>query len=288
MRTLRGKVAGFGARTLREPLDRVARRYLISTALAVACVLTVYVGAFRQYQRLTPARTYTTATRERATMRLPDGTQVTLAPNTSVTVDAGFGVTNRSLHLTGQAYFAVVAGAAHPFVVHTGDIATRVLGTTFTVRHYASDREVVVAVQSGKVVTGWRTPVVLTRDMLAHVTDSTVTVAAGADLREYLEWTQGHLVFNNVRAAELVKVLGQWYGLTFRFADSTLQSHPLTGAFDDRYPQQEVLQNLQLLLGVQMQFDGNTVTLISRPPVKTVWPRRTPKEFGPPRMEVGQ
>jgi ferric-dicitrate binding protein FerR (iron transport regulator) len=279
------------ARSIRRAEQGTLRRvlaYVLPTGGALVIAVAVYLGMRIPHGHGVPARTYATRAGERATIRLDDGTTATLAPQTSMTVGAGYGVTHRDVRLTGQAYFDVAPTASNPLVVHAGAVTTRVLGTAFMVRYYASDREVVVAVRSGKVVTGNKAAVTLTKNMVARLTDSTVRVVVDTDLREYIEWTQGRLVFAKVRAAEVVTVLGQWYGLTFRFADSTLQDQPLTGAFDDRDSKQDVLQNLELLLGVQMRFDGNVVTLVPQQQAKTPKTRMAPIETGTMHTEVGR
>ena len=40
--------------------------------------------------------------------------------------------------LRGEGLFKVTHDAAHPFVIHTGDISTKVLGTEFNIRSYSA------------------------------------------------------------------------------------------------------------------------------------------------------
>jgi ferric-dicitrate binding protein FerR (iron transport regulator) len=235
-----------------------------------------------------PARRYTTLPGQRKVVRLRDGTRIVLAPQTVLVVQAGFGTRNRDVMLSGQANFDVPSSANVPFLVRAGDAVTRVLGTDFTVRRYPGDRDVVVAVSAGKVVTGRGTLVTLAQNMVARLTDSNVVVSSDADLRQYLEWREGRLVFSKVSATEVTTVLGHWYGLKFRFADSALATHLITGAFDDRYPREEVLQNLQLILGVRMVFDHDVVTLIPARPTAAPARRMVPDEMRKLPMEVGQ
>jgi transmembrane sensor len=254
-----------------------SRRYLWIGGAALAAVA-LY---FSLPNRATPpsARTYATHVGERTTVRLDDGSRITLAPNTKIVVTGGFGGAQRNVQLAaGQAYFDVASRPKSPFTVTSGRVTTRVLGTQFTVRRFAAERDVIVAVQTGKVATGRGTPVILTGDMLARITDSTTIVTPDANVRQYTEWTQGRLVFNDVVASEVTAVLGQWYGLTFRFADSTLIHRHLTGVFDDRDSRQDVLQNLKLVLGVRMQFDDNVVTLIPDASTKAPARRRSARD----------
>ena len=243
-----------------------SRRPLLGSTTAIGA-LTILVAAVlitrpsTNTVGATPAAHYVTRAGQRSTVRLADGTRVTLGPQTSLDVGQDFGTRHRTVAVTGEAYFEVTPTARQPFTVHAAHVTSRVLGTAFTIRHYPADRDVQIAVRSGRVSIDARTPVVLTQNMTAHVTDSTVTVAADADLREYIEWTNGRLVFSKARVGEVVTTLGQWYGLEFRFADSTIADRHITAVFDAD-ARQEVLQTLQLMLDVRMKFDGNTVTLV--------------------------
>jgi ferric-dicitrate binding protein FerR (iron transport regulator) len=53
--------------------------------------------------------------------------------------------------LTGEAFFEVAQDAAHPFIIHSGGVTTRVLGTSFNVKSYPGQSDIRVMVVSGKV-----------------------------------------------------------------------------------------------------------------------------------------
>src|SRR5690606_22977878 len=53
--------------------------------------------------------------------------------------------------LRGEALFDVERDTLRPFYVYAGDVVTKVLGTSFTVRAIESDKKITVAVKTGKV-----------------------------------------------------------------------------------------------------------------------------------------
>ena len=57
----------------------------------------------------------------------------------------------REVFLSGEAFFQVAKDPARPFLVHTGEVVTRVLGTSFRVKAPEDNGEVVVSVRTGKV-----------------------------------------------------------------------------------------------------------------------------------------
>ncbi|MDI9871393.1 FecR family protein [Flectobacillus roseus] len=84
-------------------------------------------------------------------VKLPDGSQVLLSKNSKISYPNPFGVTQRSVYLSGEAFFEVVKNPSKPFVVYANELATRVLGTSFTISSYDKADEVKVIVKTGKV-----------------------------------------------------------------------------------------------------------------------------------------
>lgn len=84
-------------------------------------------------------------------IRLPDGSHIVLAPNAQLAVHKAFNATNRDVRLLGEASFNVHRDPTRPFLVYSGDIVTKVLGTTFRIRAGDPAQPIQVTVQSGKV-----------------------------------------------------------------------------------------------------------------------------------------
>jgi transmembrane sensor len=67
------------------------------------------------------------------TFLLPDGTKVHLSPQTTISLDKGYGKDNREIHLSGEALFDVPKAPNWPLVVDTRLLRIEVLGTRFRV-----------------------------------------------------------------------------------------------------------------------------------------------------------
>ena len=76
---------------------------------------------------------------ERSGVTLPDGTQVKLNAESSLSYTHDFGRELRQVNLEGEAYFEVTRNEDKPFVVHTEYLDIEVLGTSFNV--YSYERE---------------------------------------------------------------------------------------------------------------------------------------------------
>lgn len=82
---------------------------------------------------------------------LPDGSKITLSPESSLRYSASFTAAKREVFLEGEAFFEVERDIRRPFLVYTSDLTTKVLGTCFRVKAYEGEKETTVTVKTGKV-----------------------------------------------------------------------------------------------------------------------------------------
>jgi transmembrane sensor len=131
-------------------------------ALRAAALVAIVAGGYAAVRALdreegtTPPATVAatmlaTATGERDSVRLGDGTLVVLGPESRLEVAAGFGDDRRDVTLVGDGYFEVQHDDARPFTVHAAGASVRDIGTVFTVRA-RGDAPVTVIVTRGAVL----------------------------------------------------------------------------------------------------------------------------------------
>jgi transmembrane sensor len=82
---------------------------------------------------------------------LEDGSVVMLQPNASLYYPEKFGKQNRAVKLVGDAFFEIAKDPNKPFLVHHDKLVTRVLGTSFYIKHNDTDDLVEVEVRTGRV-----------------------------------------------------------------------------------------------------------------------------------------
>lgn len=82
---------------------------------------------------------------------LEDGSQVTLQPKSKLSYPEHFNTDKREVYLTGEGFFEVQKNPQKPFFVYTGNITTKVLGTSFYVKSIDGVKKVEVEVVSGRV-----------------------------------------------------------------------------------------------------------------------------------------
>jgi len=175
-----------------------------------------------------------------------------------------------------------------PFVVRTGSVTTRVLGTTFGIRKYPTDRETRVTVTAGKVTTSGRAAhIVVTAGMMAQVTDSTVT-SMTIDAETATSWTRSVLVFHDAAVSTVLAELGEWYGYNFRIEDTSVTRRHVTATFK-LSTFGETLEDLGELLDVTMSVRDTIVTLRPRRSARrTINDKSNVHEQWQPSREVGR
>jgi transmembrane sensor len=82
---------------------------------------------------------------------LPDGSQMTLMAHSQASYPHSFDADKREVNLKGDALFSVIHEGKRPFLVYSGTLVTRVLGTQFRVHARPGESQMMVSVLSGKV-----------------------------------------------------------------------------------------------------------------------------------------
>jgi transmembrane sensor len=204
---------------------------------------------------------------ERRTMRLPDGSEVTLGFASRMKIDSSFGKPYRDVLLEGEALFRVTHDSSKAFRVWVGDAVAVDLGTEFVVRAYPETNEVRVGVTEGAVGfarrggSPWEVTVLHPRDVgLLQDTARTATVKHDQDMSRLLAWTTGSLVFDNTPLSQVALELSRWYDVNVRVADPVLASRLLTVTFAPQEQLDEVLRVIGLQFDARVERQGRVIT----------------------------
>jgi ferric-dicitrate binding protein FerR (iron transport regulator) len=235
-------------------------------------------GAVVWSQFLQPAQTaesfaqreFITGRAQQTDVRLPDGSVVTLAPESRLRIADDFGAQAREVHLTGQAAFQVTHDVQRAFRVHAAGVTTEVLGTHFAVRAYADDPDMSVALVDGRVRV--RSSADGEEARALTLRPGQVARAAGgnapriddeASVAVFLAWTEGELVFEDTPLSQVAHELGRWYDVDIQLADTSLSERRLTATLG-REPIAEVLELIVLSLDLRYERAGREIVLSTR------------------------
>ena len=193
---------------------------------------------------------------------LSDGTAVHLNAGARLSYPERFSGDQRAVTLTGEAFFAVAENKAKPFVITTGAVATRVLGTSFVVNAPRAD-SVLVTVLTGKVAlseTGQAdNRLVMTPGERGTYRKGRLAKMPNPD-PNFRSWQTGTLTFRNAPLPEVIRYLERHYRTPMRLGSEALDTCRLTSAFNHQ-PLPEVLAELELVLPLRVETRGDTLLL---------------------------
>ncbi|MBQ8502481.1 MAG: FecR domain-containing protein [Bacteroides sp.] len=148
---------------------------------------------------------------------LSDGTEVFLNAGSRLIYPTRFLRKERIVTLEGEAYFKVAKDKTRPFIVQSGNVQTRVLGTEFNISSYsASDVHVTLIEGSVQVETSDSLRIITPGQDLCVRKDGTISVEE-IDLHSYMYWRDGYFYFDNLPLVEVLQSIGRWYNVGVEF-----------------------------------------------------------------------
>jgi len=179
---------------------------------------------------------------------LPDGSSVLLQPHSSISYSEVFNEARREVRLSGQAFFEVMKDTARPFYVYSGEMVTKVLGTSFTVSAFEEASSFSVVVKTGKVSVFAQKGKQAGEESPAAAIDLTPFQQAVFD-REELSFTRSQIrpsglavlapsainfyEFDDTPAPEVFRRLGKAYGVLIELDEQLLSDCALTTTLSD-------------------------------------------------------
>jgi transmembrane sensor len=286
---------------------------LIGSALAVAAVTGLFLYRSPAAPRkISPATAQVsevvTRNGSRTNLYLPDGTRVWLNAGSRITYNKDFGTANngtgdpnnssgvsasREVNLTGEAFFDVAHNPGKPFIIHTKRIDIRVLGTSFNVKSYPSDKTTETILIHGSIEVAIRNKankrIILrpNEKLVVDNEDSTilqrhVSTRPAAPLAEHppviiqkptyehttgtmveTSWVNDRLIFQEETFGELAKQMERWYGVTITFTRPELQALQFTGSFRQETIQQ-ALDALTLTAAFNYTISGTQINIYEK------------------------
>lgn len=216
---------------------------------------------------------------QKSTITLSDGSTVRLNADSKLTYPEKFTGGTRELVLEGEAFFMVSKDPQRPFIVRSGDLATKVLGTSFNIRAFPREKiEVTVAtgkVQVASIADAMNETAALTDDSeedtllltpgkqaVFNPSDNTLTEKQ-VNLPEYLAWKDGILRFNNISFAEAAKKLSRWYGIRVMLDNEKLKNCRIQGEYKDQ-SLENVLKTLEFTFGIGHEITGEGLLITGK------------------------
>jgi transmembrane sensor len=166
-------------------------------------------------------------------IEMKDGTVILLQPASEVSFPEIF-QEKREVYLSGEAFFEVTRNVNQPFLVYANEVTTKVLGTSFLVKAYKHDKEIVVAVKTGKV--------------------SVFTTTSGnkEETQDEIVVTPNQQIIYNRNENLAVKMLVD--------DPQVIEQQPPVKASYKNVPVVEIFQALEKSYGIRIEYDANALS----------------------------
>jgi len=175
---------------------------------------------------------------------------------------SSFDLSGRIVELNGEAFFDVEKNEKVPFIVRTTYADIKVLGTSFNIKAYREDEQLMVTVQSGKV------QVDMPESMTRLIANEQLLLNIGSgdfqkkkeDIQRVKSWMNGGLYFDKTPIRSVVSELQRMYDCEILFDPRFVYDEYIYGEHDNK-SLEAVLKSIQYSTDIRYRKEGESYTL---------------------------
>jgi transmembrane sensor len=191
---------------------------------------------------------------------LPDSSVVILSGDSKLKYPSSFDhLKTREVSLEGEAFFDIKHITLKPFIVHTGNLETKVLGTAFNIKAFPDEDNITVTVRRGRVsvndqnkILGIITP----NEQITYAKSKIKSSIQTVKNESYLTWRQEDLLIDNLTISGAAKLLEDRYNVKIIIIDNPdVESLRFTTTFSKNEPLDEVLSSICLFYGLGYTYN---------------------------------
>lgn len=183
----------------------------------------------------------------RTQVMLPDGSKVWLNAESTIKFSVPFPKSSRDVDLKGEAFFDVTKNPERPFVVHSGKVDVKVLGTRFNYKAFDEDKNIEVVLEEGKIALktslGTTETIMKPGDRAVIEKESGEASITNQKIGKYTAWHTGKLVFDNTPMSEVAQMLEHWFGVEVIVQNPDILNYRFTTTFEN----ESLFQVIELL-----------------------------------------
>ncbi|MCP2028289.1 hypothetical protein L1276_003459 [Flavobacterium sp. HSC-32F16] len=191
-------------------------------------------------------------------IQLSDGSKIYLAANSSFQYPEKFEGSERKVSLLkGNAFFEIAKDKTHPFIITSGELKTRVVGTSFHIQMSKSKCEVIVV--TGKVN-------VTTKGQSVDLVPNEQALFESQKLRKQLaeksflvNWYNTDVTLNQTTLKQVITILQYKYGVSFQYDNEQVLATPLTVFITKDAALENVLEQINYITNLKFKVYGEIV-----------------------------
>lgn len=242
-----------------------AVRWVAAASVLLLCTL-AFIERDQIRQLFSPVQQLFANTKygERKIITLTDGTKIWLAAGSRLQYPSAFDGHTRDVSFSGEAFFEVAKDKAHPFIIHTGNITTKVLGTSFDLSAYKEQKQITVTLLTGKVAfsDGRKSVFILPNQQAIYQKEKgTITSENYPDAQQMLARRDGNYEYNNLPVAEIIEDLKKNYNLDIT-VDGPIDQCLFYGRIRQDEDPEKFLRKLCLVMNATLKKEGNAFRIM--------------------------
>jgi transmembrane sensor len=176
---------------------------------------------------------------------LPDGTKVWLNAASSLKYPTLFKGSQRTVELTGEAYFEVTKNAAMPFYVKVNNMQVKVLGTHFNIMAYSNEPAIKTTLLEGSVQLSSGAAInKLKPGQQGMLKNGQITIS-DINAEHVIAWKNGYFEFNRSGIHEIMNQLARWYDIEIAY-EGNMPDDEFVGKIERSAKLSQVLNILKL------------------------------------------
>lgn len=219
--------------------------------ISIAAILVISLGVF-----MNTSKTITNGIGDTQTIVLEDGSKVDLNANSSVSFKRFFWSNNKTLNLTGEAYFTISKG--DNFKVETSKGTVKVLGTEFNIKDRTNFE---LKCYEGKVEFSQKNTTssakILTKGMQIYIEED--GIKNNTFIEDIPSWRKGLSKFDEKPLYLVLEELTQYFDITFYTKDINT-NRLFSGSFEHKNLE-VALKSTLVPMGLKYKLDQNTYIL---------------------------
>lgn len=247
------------------------RRFIHIVQIAASILLPVFIALsgylyYENKQITTEEIIVTTGKGERASVTLPDGTNVSLNSESKLGyLPKVYNKEQRKINFNGEGYFHVCKNKEAPFIIDAKGLKIKVLGTKFNLLVHKNCKIAELALEEGSVwfeATKSNKNVVLLPNQKAILEQSTgnITVITDNNIKKASAWKYGNMIFRNTDLSEVIRAIEENYNVTIKITSKNCPIDSFTGTLPVTNLN-EVLEVIEKSYHLKAQITGKEIIL---------------------------
>ena len=241
----------------------------IASILIVPFLLSTYI--YFNFKEATPETAkvvYSSSVKEQKTVTLADGTVIWLNAESKIVLDDNYNSKERRLKLYGEAFFDVVKNKNKPFIVETASgIRVKVLGTSFNIKSYSSEKSVETTLVTGKVELydqkEDKALITLSPKQKATFSKKENELAVTqVNIENNIAWKSGQLIFDKTPLDEFALNIERWFDIKVVIKSDNFKGYSFSGKIEKTNSIQDIIKVLEVSSNLNCIYTENDKTLL--------------------------